>query len=139
MQKVETIGGERRGAKRYGMQLQLRWKLIRRRREIDTGTGRTIDMSSAGILFETGCTLGIGLNVELSIAWPVLLHNVKPMQLFITGRVVRAGDGWAAIRTVTHEFRTAGSSMGHRPMLVNTSRTPGMLIQREKGASVAAH
>jgi hypothetical protein len=139
LQKVENIGGERRGAKRYGMHLQLRWKLIRRRREIDAGTGRTVDVSSAGILFETGSDLGIGLNVEMSIAWPALLHNVKPMQLFITGRIVRAGHGWAALRTVTHEFRTAGSQIGQRQMLVNATRTPGTLIQREKGTSVAVH
>jgi hypothetical protein len=136
LQKGDAIGGERRGAKRYGMQLQLRWRLIRRRREIDVGTGRTIDMSSAGILFEAGCDLGTGLNVELSIAWPVLLNNVKPMQLCITGKIVRSGDGWAAIRTVTHEFRTAGSAIGQRPMLVNATRTPGMMIHRQNGAAV---
>jgi PilZ domain len=136
VQKVGIIGGERRSTRRYGMQLQLRWKLVRRRREIDAGTGRTIDMSSGGILFETGCEMAPGLNVELSIAWPVLLHNVAPMQLHVTGRIVRSSSGWAAIRTVTHEFRTAGVSAEHRRMLGGAGRTQGMLIQMQKGGAV---
>jgi hypothetical protein len=131
VQKVETIGGERRSDRRYGMQLQLRWKLIRRRREIDIGTGRTIDASSGGILFDAGCELPPGLNVELSIAWPALLHNVSPMQLFVTGRIVRCTNGWVAIRTVTHEFRTASTHAEQRRMQPSTARTPGMMIQRE--------
>ena len=109
MQQIETIGGERRRDKRYGMQLQLRWKLVRRRRTIDTGTGITVNMSSGGIRFEAGREMPAGLNVELAISWPILLLNVAPMQLFITGRILRSGDGWAAIRTVTHEFRTFAS------------------------------
>jgi hypothetical protein len=130
VQQVQTIGGERRDNKRYGMQLQLRWKLIRRRRAIDSGTGCTIDMSSGGILFEAGADLPSGLNVELSIAWPMLLHNVAPMQLFIAGRIVRSGDGRAAVRTTTHEFRTLGLSMEQRKLLPN-AKTQGMLIHME--------
>jgi hypothetical protein len=121
--QTETIGGERRRDKRYGMKLQLRWKLVRRRRTIDTGTGYTMNMSSGGIQFEAGRELPSGLNVELAISWPMLLLNVAPMQLFITGRITRSGPGWAAIRTVTHEFRTFGSG------LPNAGKTAGALSQ----------
>jgi hypothetical protein len=134
---MDTIGGERRSDKRYGMELQLRWKLIRRRREIDSGIGRTVDMSSGGVLFEAGANLPTGLNVELSVAWPLLLHNVAPMQLVITGRIVRSDNGWVAIRTVTHEFRTLGTYSEHRHML-NAGRTPGMLIQMENMINAAS-
>jgi hypothetical protein len=48
--------------------------------------------------------------VELSIAWPALLHNIAPMQLVVSGRIVRAEGARAAVRMVQHEFRTAGSS-----------------------------
>jgi len=134
MQQMETIGGDRRSDRRYGMQLQLRWKLIRRRREIDAGTGHTIDMSSGGILFETGCELPAGLNVEIHIAWPMLLHEVAPMQLVVMGRIVRSNRGWAAIRTMSHEFRTVGVPANQRQTLANASRT-GMLIQRQAAAT----
>jgi hypothetical protein len=133
---METIGGDRRSDRRYGMQLHLRWSLVRRRREIDAGTGRTIDMSSGGILFETGCELPTGLNVEMHIAWPMLLHDVAPMQLVVTGRIVRSSRGWAAIRTMSHEFRTAGIPADQRRLAPNSSRS-GMLIQRQNAIATS--
>ena len=117
METTQGLNGERREDRRYDIQLELRWKLIRRRRVIDTGTGRTVDLSSGGIMFETGRDLPVGLNVELSIQWPVRLHNVAPLQLIVSGRIVRTGEGWAAIRTVQHEFRTLGVTAENRPSL----------------------
>ena len=104
----DAIAGDRRQDRRYQLHLDVKWKLIRRRRVLDTGTGQTIDMSSGGILFDAGRSLPEGLNVELSITWPVLLHNVAPMQLVASGRIVRSVGGKIAIHTVQHEFRTVG-------------------------------
>ena len=108
----DVIGGERRQNRRYHLQLELRWKLIRRRRVLDAGTGRTIDFSSGGILFDAGRHLPEGLNIELSISWPVLLHNAAPMQLVMTGKIVRATSQNVAIQTAQHEFRTLGQAAG---------------------------
>jgi hypothetical protein len=104
----DAIAGDRRQDRRYELQLDVKWKLIRRRRVLDTGTGQTIDMSSGGVLFDAGRHLPEGLNVELSITWPVLLHNVAPMQLMASGRIVRSSGRKVAIQTTQHEFRTAG-------------------------------
>ena len=104
----EGIAGERRGHRRYGIQLELKWNLLRRRQILETGAGRTFDLSSSGIIFYAGRTLPEGLNVELSIAWPVLLNNVAPMQLTVAGRIVRSEDCMIAIEMLQHEFRTAG-------------------------------
>src|ERR1700731_107861 len=134
VQHEQTIGGDRRNDKRYDMQLELRWRLIRRRRTIASGTGQTIDMSSGGILFAAGVELPAGLNVELSITWPILLHNVAPMQLVVNGRILRSRDGLAAIRTVTHEFRTSAQPVVQQHGMLNkTVRIPGMLIQADSG------
>src|SRR5580698_3210340 len=132
LQQVETNGGERSRDKHYGMQLQLRWKLVRRRRTIDPGTGCTVNMSSGGIRFEAGREMPSGLNVELTISWPILLLNVAPMQLCVTGRILRSSGGWAAIRTVTHEFRTFSASGAPASGL----RTPGLLIHMKGAAAV---
>ncbi len=110
IEKPDSIAGDRRSDRRYAIGLDLRWKLIRRRRVLDSGTGRTVDLSSGGILIETERTLPVGLNVELSVAWPVMLHNVAPMQLVIAGRIVRTAGRQAGIRMIQHEFRTAGLS-----------------------------
>jgi len=109
-EKADAIGGDRRQDRRYHLNLDLKWKLIRRRRVLETGKGKTLDVSSGGILFDAGRDLPEGLNVELSIAWPVLLHNVAPMQLVVMGKVVRSGRREVAMQTVQHEFRTTGQS-----------------------------
>ena len=97
--------------------------MIRRRRILDTGTGQTIDLSSGGILFDAGRHLPEGLNVELSVSWPVLLHNVAPMQLVISGRIKRSNGRTAGIQTNQHEFRTAGGST--EPRAKGMTATPG--------------
>jgi hypothetical protein len=122
----DAIGGERRQDRRYHLQLELKWKLIRRRRLLDTGAGRTIDVSSGGIRFDAGRHLPEGLNVELSISWPVLLHNVAPMQLVAIGKIVRCDGRQVAIQTIQHEFRTAGASSERATVLTVPPRDPSM-------------
>jgi hypothetical protein len=81
---------------------------------MDSGTGTTVDVSSGGLLLEIGQELAPGVMIELSIAWPVLLHNVAPLQLVVAGRVVRAQGRRVAVRMIQHEFRTAGVSLAGR-------------------------
>jgi hypothetical protein len=108
--------------------LELRWKLIRRKKIQDAGTGRTIDLSSGGVLFDAGRPLPPGLNVELSVSWPVLLHNVAPMQLVVSGRVIRSMGSHVAVQITQHEFRTVGIPADHRQVLATAARTPGVLL-----------
>ena len=123
----DSIAGDRRRDRRYQLQLDLRWKLIRRRRVLDTGTGHTVDLSSGGILFDAGRRLPEGLNVELSVTWPVLLHNVAPMQLVVSGKIKRCTGRMVAIETVQHEFRTAGVPSEQRNPSGETTRTPSLI------------
>lgn len=127
--KGETIAGDRRADRRYTLQLDLRWKLIRRRRVLDQGTGSTVDLSSGGILFDAGRPLPPGLNVELSISWPILLHNVAPLQLLVFGRIIRSSGPRAAIRMVQHEFKTTGTAtVDHRALLGKSGPNPTALF-----------
>ena len=105
-----SVGGERRADRRYGIQLDIRWKLLRRRRVVDSGIGRTRDLSSHGILFEIGRILPAGSHLEVAISWPALLHGVSPLKLVASSRVVRSDGTCTAIRMTQHEFRTAGAS-----------------------------
>src|ERR1035438_8776684 len=124
--KIDAINGDRRHDRRYHLQLELKWKLIRRRRVLDSGTGYTLDVSSGGVLFDAGRHLPEGLNAELSIVWPVLLHNVAPLQLVAAGKIVRGNGHQVAIQTVQHEFRTLGTSDEHRnqPALSTRAKPP---------------
>jgi len=132
-QESDRIGGERRYDRRYRIDLEVRWKLIRRRKVRDTGAGRTIDLSSGGILFDATRQLPVGMNVELSISWPVLLHNVAPLQLVVTGRIIRSNGSKTAIHMNQHEFRTAGIPAEHRDALAAASRTPPLSLRSMTG------
>jgi hypothetical protein len=129
--ELDAIAGDRRYDRRYRIDLELRWKLIRRRKVRDVGSGRTIDLSSGGILFEASRPLPVGMNVELSIAWPVLLHNVAPMQLVVSGRIIRSQGTQAAIHMTQHEFRTIGVPAEHREVLAAAARTPILLSKTD--------
>src|SRR3954454_24362073 len=79
----------RRSSRRYPIQMELHWKLIRRAKLVTSGDGRTVDFSSDGIIFDAGCSLPDGLDVNLSIRWPVLLNGELPMKLVVSGRIIR--------------------------------------------------
>jgi hypothetical protein len=115
--RSEAIAGDRRLDRRYVLTLEVQWKLIRRRRVLDSGRGTTVDLSSSGVFFEADRQLPSSGNVELSIAWPVRLHNVAPLQLVVTGRVVRTAGSRTAIRMMQHEFRTGRAAAQERPAM----------------------
>jgi hypothetical protein len=127
-EKVDSINGDRREDRRYRIHLDLRWKLIRRRRVLDTGVGQTVDLSSGGILFDAGRQLPVGLNVELAISWPVLLRNEAPMQLIVSGRIVRNVHNRTAVSMFQHEFRTSGSLVDQRPIKGIATHPPSLLV-----------
>jgi hypothetical protein len=112
--KPDQIGGDRRADKRYEIHLDLRWKLVRRRRVLETGGGYTVDLSSGGILFEAGRQLPVGFHLEISISWPIMLHSVSPLQLVVKAKIVRSQDTRTAVRIQQHEFRTAGQTTDAR-------------------------
>ena len=120
----EQIAGERRSDRRYEIPLEVRWKVLRRKRTLDSGIGTTVDLSSGGILFDAGRKLPVGLKVQLSISWPVLLHNASPLQLTVAGRVVRSDGQRAAIEIIQHEFRTMGISAEQRASQSASARVP---------------
>jgi len=117
MKMSNTIGGDRRSDKRYSLQLDVRWKLIRRRKVLEAGHGTTIDLSSGGILLEVDRPLPDGLNLELAISWPVMLRGTAPLQLVAIGRITRVNGYRVAIRLVQHDFRTVGVHPDHRQPL----------------------
>src|ERR1017187_3428264 len=129
LKAMEGIAGDRRIDRRYDLKLELRWKLIRRQRLIDSGSGASVDLSSGGILFDAGRPLPNGLKIELSISWPVLLHNTAPLQLIVSGRIMRTFGNCAAIQMMQHEFRTIAQPSEHRPAApAHNGRTPPALI-----------
>ncbi len=97
---------ERRAKARFAIQREMRIKVLRDGRAVETSAGNTVDMSSSGVSFRHQTNLAVGSFVELSISWPILLEQECPMRLIVFGRVLRSGGGVTACSIDKYEFRT---------------------------------
>lgn len=104
---VDSIAN-RRAKRRYPIEENVQYR-VPTDKTGTSGTGKTINMGSAGVLFTAEHRLPIGRKVELSIAWPALLDGVCRLKLVATGVVVRAEERTVAVRLLRHEFRTRSS------------------------------
>jgi hypothetical protein len=109
-------GSGRRASTRFPLNLEVRYTVSGRRALVETGTGRTIDMSSSGLSFTTDRPLPTGLKLDVSIDWPALLDGGVQLQLVASGVVVRSSGAVTALRIERHEFRTrrVGLKVGPR-------------------------
>lgn len=110
---------ERRTKKRFQIEQEVRYKMLYGQRIAETGVGRTLNISSAGVFFTTENILTAGMPVELSMNWPVLLHDSCPMKLMIYGCVIRSGERGSAVAIERYEFRTQGSRSLQQPHASN--------------------
>jgi hypothetical protein len=100
---------DQRSNRRYPIVLEIEYKLLRKGRVERLGLGKTLNVSSGGVLFEANESLPAGSSIELLMQWPFLLEGVCPLKLVIHGSVVRSDNKGVAVRTKQHEFRTAGA------------------------------
>jgi hypothetical protein len=106
---LESRHVDQRLNRRYPITLEIEYKLLRKGRVERLGLGRTLNVSSGGVLFEANETLPAGSSIELVMQWPFLLEGVCPLKLVIHGCVVRCDSKGVAVRSKHHEFRTAGA------------------------------
>ena len=107
---------ERRLSDRFPIEREVRYRVLNKRGGDEAGDGRTINMSSSGVLFTTDHMLLPGRRLELSISWPAQLDNKCPLRLVARGRVIRFEPGRTAIEIQQYEFRTQPTSS---PRMVN--------------------
>lgn len=101
---------DQRANGRYPISLEVQYKVLRGDRVDRVGCGRTLNISSGGVLLETDDLLPPTGMVELAIQWPFLLREVCSLKLVMRGRIVRRDyqTKATAVRAEFHEFRTAG-------------------------------
>ena len=107
---------ERRTADRFPIEREVRYKQMEGRSVTSTGAGKTVDMSSCGILFTMDVPVHVGKRVEISVNWPAQLNNSCPIKLVALGRVVRCEGGKAALVIERYEFRTQGTRKFQDPV-----------------------
>jgi hypothetical protein len=102
---------DRRTSNRLPIEREVRYKVLGGRKTIkQTGTGKTLNMSSGGVLFTTETALPEGERVELAVSWPAQLNDTLPLKLVAMGRLVRTDETSAAISIERYEFKTRGTN-----------------------------
>jgi hypothetical protein len=111
IEDISSFGGktDRRGTGRFPLQEEVTYKVLHREAKI-SGTGKTLNIGSGGILFSTEERLPMGWTVELSVRWPARLGGTCPLKFVAVGRVVRSDHNKAVVRIERYEFKTRGTA-----------------------------
>jgi len=104
---------ERRCQFRYPVGVELFYKLTRNGTILDQGSGRTVDFSGAGLLFQSDRKLPTGIELELLIDWPVRLDGATVLHAAVSGRVVRSTAEGTAVTIRRFRF-LPGPARGKR-------------------------
>lgn len=107
-QAINGGAADRRRTSRFPVCEELKYRVMHKSSQV-SGTGRTLNIGSGGVLFTTEERLPLGRSVELSVNWPARLDGICPLKFVAVGRVVRAEAGMAAVRIERYEFRTRAS------------------------------
>jgi hypothetical protein len=106
----QVLDADRRRTDRFPIESELRYKLVDGKGTSDTGLGRTLNMSSSGVLFTSEAQLPVGRRVELSVDWPAQLNENCGLKLVALGRIIRSSAEAAAIRIDKYDFRTRATA-----------------------------
>ena len=102
--RVSETEPEQRAHTRYTITLDLSYRLLSRGRVVQFGSGRMLNISTGGILFETIDALPSQCPIELTIDWPFLFNRICPIKLVIQGHVVRNDGNRFAVIIHRHKF-----------------------------------
>jgi hypothetical protein len=103
---MQTREAERRRSDRFAIEREVRYRALNKRGGEEAGEGKTLNMSSSGVLFTSAQILRPGRRIELAISWPAQLNNKCALRLVARGRIVRFENGVAAMEIQQYEFRT---------------------------------
>ena len=120
---------ERRSAARYPIILSAHYEAVRKRSGT-VGVGKTVDISSGGLLILSEHNVRVGIRLEVTMEWPALLDGEVELVLVATGQVVRARESNFALklsryefRTVKRKFRSQSAAIGHSAAVATDAST----------------
>jgi c-di-GMP-binding flagellar brake protein YcgR len=106
MDAPEMPATERRKSSRFPIEREIRYKTLNQRTELQTGVGKTLNISSSGVLFTSEHDMPLGTRLEVAISWPAQLNDKCLLNLVARGRVTRHAKGQLALQIQQYEFRT---------------------------------
>jgi hypothetical protein len=101
---------DRRQSKRYALDLDLEYRVFGKGHSIVTGTARTVNISSGGVLVADAAGVFKGQLVELSIRWQGIPRGSPGVTLEVLGRAVRVDANGTAVRTLRYGFHRRDDS-----------------------------
>jgi len=105
---------ERRLHQRYPITLDVEYEVPGGNGVRLIGFGRTVNISSRGVLLEISDPLPNRCRIRLSINWPFFLGGSIPLKLVMYGNIVRVAGNTIVVRVTGHTFHTAGRVMQPR-------------------------
>jgi hypothetical protein len=109
-------GPERRACTRYPLSLEVRYASTGRG-PVEAGSGRTVDLSSSGLIFTSDRPLQVGRKLDVAVDWPVPLDGCVQLQLIMSGVVVRVDGTATALEIRRYEFKTRRVALKAEPPL----------------------
>lgn len=106
MDAPEMPSTERRRSSRFPIEREIRYKTLNQRTELLVGVGKTLNISSSGVLFTCEHDMPVGTRLEVTISWPAQLNDRCLLNLVARGRVTRHAKGQLALQIQQYEFRT---------------------------------
>ncbi|HTS27459.1 MAG TPA: PilZ domain-containing protein [Bryobacteraceae bacterium] len=102
---MDVTTTERRRNRRYELRLPLHYQVAEKGGVPRTGTGSTCDLSSNGLSFRCRRPLPVGAHIEMGVEWPSKYGDLYPIELQITGFIVRSQGGKIGVRVTSRKFR----------------------------------
>lgn len=99
-----TTSLDRRANRRYRLHLPVHYRISERGTSPYSGSGMTCDMSTTGLSFRCRRPLPVGAHIELTVEWPSRNGENYPIDLQVTGFIVRADHGKLGVRVNSHRF-----------------------------------
>lgn len=105
---ADSVIPERRNGSRFPIEREMRYRVGNKGHTTSEGVGRTLNISSSGILFTSSdAALRPGKRIEVSINWPARLDKGCHLRLAARGRISRIVGNEIAVEVEHYEFRTA--------------------------------
>ena len=100
---------DRRASNRLPIERDVYYKVLGGKKTVTSvGSGKSLNMSSRGVLFTTESGLREGERIELAVSWPAKLDDRIPLKLVAIGVLVRTHETQAAMSIEKYEFKTRG-------------------------------
>jgi len=110
---VENLA-DRRDNRRYEIRLPLHYRVSQKGAAPRSGSGTTCDLSTTGLSFRCRRALPVGTHIEMTVEWPPRYGDIYPIDLVITGFIVRSTGGKTGVRVSSRKFRVNAASVPYR-------------------------